>query len=116
MPRMHAELVERGSYVGRKRISRRMRGAGLRGVSRRKQVSTTARDELATPAIASASALDYLGAISYPPWAWSSDDAKAVHRPPDRGNSRLADVSMTGYPASGDEIWNSIPASRGRAD
>jgi putative transposase len=47
VPRIHAELTERGIHVGRKRIARLMRGAGLQGVSRRKQFSTTVRDETA---------------------------------------------------------------------
>ena len=35
-PRIHAELVDRGYAVGRKRVARLMRRAGLRGISRRK--------------------------------------------------------------------------------
>ena len=37
MPRIHAELVEDGEHVGRKRVARLMRAAGLEGVSRRKR-------------------------------------------------------------------------------
>ena len=33
-PRIHAELVEQGYAVGRKRVARLMRRAGLRGISR----------------------------------------------------------------------------------
>jgi putative transposase len=47
VPRIHAELVEEGTRVGRKRIARLMRGAGLRGVSRRRFVTTTVRSESA---------------------------------------------------------------------
>jgi hypothetical protein len=36
VPRIHAKLAERGIHVGRKRVARLMRGAGLQGVSRRK--------------------------------------------------------------------------------
>ena len=43
-PRIHAELVETGENVGRKRIARLMRSAGLRGVSPRKWVVTTQQD------------------------------------------------------------------------
>ena len=50
VPRIHAELAERGIAVGRKRIARLMRGAGLQGVSRRKAFRTTVRDETARPA------------------------------------------------------------------
>jgi putative transposase len=49
-PRVHAELSAQGVAVGRKRVARLMRGAGLRGVSRRKPFSPTRRDETARPA------------------------------------------------------------------
>ena len=49
-PRIHAELVEQGCAVGRKRVSRLMRRAGLRGISRRKGTRTTIRDARARPA------------------------------------------------------------------
>jgi putative transposase len=48
-PRIHAELAAEGIPIGRKRIARLMRAAGLQGVSRRK-VRTTVRDETARPA------------------------------------------------------------------
>jgi putative transposase len=43
-PRIHAELAAKGAHIGRKRIARLMREAGLAGVSRRKFVTTTVRD------------------------------------------------------------------------
>jgi putative transposase len=43
-PRVHAELVARGGGIGRKRVARLMRAAGVQGVSRRKQFVTTRRD------------------------------------------------------------------------
>ena len=49
-PRIHAELRAEGTYVGRKRVARLMREAGLRGVSRRRGVATTTRSENAQPA------------------------------------------------------------------
>jgi putative transposase len=49
-PRVHAELAAQGIRIGRKRVARLMRGAGVHGVSRRKQFVTTRRDETATPA------------------------------------------------------------------
>ena len=49
-PRIHAELAARGIHVGRKRVARLMRSAGLQGVSRRKPFHTTVRDETARPA------------------------------------------------------------------
>jgi putative transposase len=48
-PRIHAEFAAQGLHVGRKRVARLMRTAGLLGVSRRK-VRTTVRDETARPA------------------------------------------------------------------
>lgn len=50
MPRIYAELVEGNHRVGRKRIARLMRAAGLAGVSRRKGAITTRRDRDARPA------------------------------------------------------------------
>src|SRR5690349_4751128 len=44
-PRVHAELRAEGRHIGRKRIARLMRQAGLAGVSRRKGPRTTQRDE-----------------------------------------------------------------------
>ena len=48
-PRIHAELAAQSIHIGRKRIARLMRTAGLQGVSRR-QCRTTVRDEAARPA------------------------------------------------------------------
>ena len=45
-PRVHAELRARGVRVGRKRVARLMRSAGLQGASRRRwKPKTTTRDE-----------------------------------------------------------------------
>jgi putative transposase len=49
-PRIHAELAADGISVGRKRIARLMRAAGLKGISRRKWVRTTQRAKDARPA------------------------------------------------------------------
>jgi transposase InsO family protein len=49
-PRIHAELKDEGTAVGRKRVARLMKDAGLVGVSRRKSVRTTRRDPQARPA------------------------------------------------------------------
>jgi len=43
VPRIHAELDKQGERVGRKRVARLMRVAGLAGVSRRKGIRTTRR-------------------------------------------------------------------------
>jgi len=44
-PRIHAELREGGIRVGRKRVARLMRAAGLKGVCRRNFVTTTQPDK-----------------------------------------------------------------------
>ena len=49
-PRVHAELIDEGVPVGRKRVERLMRAAGLVGVSRRKGAGTTLRDQRVRPA------------------------------------------------------------------
>ena len=50
VPRVHAELVASGQQVGRKRVARLMRKAGLRGVCRRRAGKTTRRDAGSRPA------------------------------------------------------------------
>lgn len=45
VPRVHAELAADGVFVGRKRVARLMRAAGLEGVSRRRKFRTTVRDK-----------------------------------------------------------------------
>jgi putative transposase len=49
-PRVYEELVAEGERIGRKRVARLMRTAGLAGVSRRKSFVTTRRDRSARPA------------------------------------------------------------------
>lgn len=49
-PRIHAELAAEGVHVGRKRVARLMKAAGLQGVSRRKFYVTTRRAKKARPA------------------------------------------------------------------
>ena len=49
-PRIHAELAEAVVAVGRKRVARVMRSAGIAGVSRRRGPRTTRRDVQARPA------------------------------------------------------------------
>jgi len=49
-PRIHAELQEEGTRIGRKRVARLMKASALRGVTRRKSTVTTRRDRLARPA------------------------------------------------------------------
>lgn len=50
VPRIHRDLRDDGVRVGRKRVARLMRGASLRGVSRRKWPATTIRAAEARPA------------------------------------------------------------------
>jgi putative transposase len=50
-PNIHAELRDEGMRVGRNRVARLMRAAGIRGVSRRRSfVVTTRRDDAQRPA------------------------------------------------------------------
>jgi putative transposase len=49
-PRIHAELQADGHSIGRKRVARLMRVAGLAGASRRRGLVTTRRDPEARPA------------------------------------------------------------------
>ncbi|MEA2602585.1 MAG: putative transposase [Acidobacteriota bacterium] len=49
-PRIHAELVELGTPVSRKRVARLMRTAGLQGASRRRWPTTTVQDKRVRPA------------------------------------------------------------------
>ena len=49
-PRIHAELKDEGTDIGRKRVARLMREAGVAGVSRRKWIQTTRRDPATRPA------------------------------------------------------------------
>lgn len=49
-PRIHRDLRAAGIRVGRKRVARLLKQAGLRGVSRRKWVTTTIRSAHARPA------------------------------------------------------------------
>ena len=44
-PRIHADLAALGLSVNRKRVARLMRKAGLKGITRRKFVTTTLRDD-----------------------------------------------------------------------
>lgn len=51
VPRVHAELAfDHGLHVGRKRVARLMKTAGLEGVHRRRGIRTTRRDRDAAPA------------------------------------------------------------------
>jgi putative transposase len=49
-PRIHAELTDEGVYVARKRVARLMKTAAIAGVSRRRGVRTTFRDNRVRPA------------------------------------------------------------------
>jgi transposase InsO family protein len=48
-PNIHADLRDEGLRVGKKRVARLMKADGLRGVCRRKWVTTTTRDADAQP-------------------------------------------------------------------
>ena len=51
LPRLPADLADEGVRVGRKRVARLMRAAGLQGVSRRQGPRTTVRDAHSRPAL-----------------------------------------------------------------
>src|SRR5208283_3793827 len=94
-PRIHAELEAEGIQVGRKRVARLMRAAGLAGVSRRKWITTTVRDRNARPApdlvernfIAPGPNRLWVADITYiPTWAgFLSRGSAGRLQPPDRG-------------------------------
>ena len=48
-PRIHADLLDDGIRVSRKRVERLMKAAGLRGASKRRYVNTTVRDKRQRP-------------------------------------------------------------------
>ena len=50
VPRVHAVLAAEGIHVGKKRVARLMKLAGLEGISRRRKYSTTTRDRDVRPA------------------------------------------------------------------
>jgi transposase InsO family protein len=77
-PRIHRDLRDVGIRVGRKRVARLLKQAGLRGVSRRKWVRTTVRSAMGRPApdlvqrqfVASAPNQLWVADITYiPTWA-----------------------------------------------
>jgi putative transposase len=49
-PNIHEDLRDEGIRIGRKRVARLMKADGLRGVCRRKWITTTVRDATARPA------------------------------------------------------------------
>lgn len=69
-PRIHAELADLGMRVGRKRVARLMRQAGIQGVTRRKRTFTTRRDTTARPA---PDLVDRNFGVSGPDQLWVSD-------------------------------------------
>jgi len=70
VPRIHRELRDEGTRVGRKRVARLMRAASLAGVSRRKSIVTTRRDRSARPA---PDLLDRKFAAEGPNQVWVAD-------------------------------------------
>lgn len=70
-PRIHAELQARGVRVGRKRVARLMREAGIQGVSRRKRsIRTTRRREDAQPV---PDLVQREFDVPAPDWLWVAD-------------------------------------------
>lgn len=69
-PRMHQELRAQGVAVGRHRIARLMRAAGLWAVSRRRWRTTTRRDPRQSPA---PDRLQRAFSVQAPDQAWATD-------------------------------------------
>ena len=70
VPRIRAELAAEGQAVSRKRVARLMHDAGLQGVSRRRQFSTTTRDRQARQA---PDLVDRNFAVSHRDQLWVAD-------------------------------------------
>lgn len=70
VPRIHAELADCDVYVGRKRVERLMKAAGLFGVSRRRGTRTTIHDERMRP---SADLVDRNFYADIPNMLWVAD-------------------------------------------
>ncbi len=70
VPRVHAELAAEGIRVGKKRVARLMRQAGLEGVSRRRRIRTTRRREDARPA---PDLIERQFAVAAPDQLWVAD-------------------------------------------
>ena len=85
-PRIRAKLEDRGHRVGRKRVARLMRGAGLVGVTRRRKHRTTVRDPRTRPAT---DLLDRRFVASGPNEVWVAD---ITHVPTRSGPLYLAIV------------------------
>jgi putative transposase len=69
-PRIHAELRDEGTRIGRKRVARLMRAAGLAGVSRRRHIVTTERD---SGAVAAPDLVDRNFSATRPNELWVAD-------------------------------------------
>lgn len=80
-PRIHAELADSGVHVGRKRVERLMKAAGLAGVSRRRGARTTIRDDRVRP---SADPVDRNFYADEPNMLWG----KLAKAPPVRARQR----------------------------
>jgi putative transposase len=86
-PRLHADLAAAGQRVGRKRVARLLRLAGLRGVSRRRAVpKTTIADPAAVPA---ANVLQRQFVAAAPNRCWVGD---LTYLPTDEGWLYLASL------------------------
>ena len=122
-PRIHEELLAAGLHVGRKRVARLMKAAGLWGVSRRQWVTTTVRDRGARPApdlvernfVAAAPNRLWVADITYiPTWAGLSlPGGGARHLQPQNRRLGDGDSSAHGTGAAGAQhgAWQRRPAA-----
>ena len=109
-PRIHAELVAQGYAVGRKRVARLMRHAGLRGISRRKGTRTTTRDARARPA---PKRRTWSSATSPPTHPIGSGSPTSPTSPPGLGRGRGPDAFGNAVDEQvGDVVFAQVPACK----
>jgi putative transposase len=93
-PRVRATLCERGEMVGRRRVARLMRRAGLRGVhGQRRRVRTTVADPRVTPAPDRVKRSCAPAAIGAPDRLWLADSSSI----PTREGWRYLAIILDGF-------------------
>lgn len=119
-PRIHVELREQGIRVGRKRVARLLRAAGLAEVSQRRWVITTQRDrgarsppDLVEDNFAAAAPNRWVADITYfRTWGFLYRDARCV-QPTHRG---LGDGDLSAHRAGAQGAQPGAAAPAGRGD
>jgi transposase InsO family protein len=72
-PRIHAELADQGTRVGRKRVARLLRTAGLAGCGPRRWRTTTVPDPVGATSLPDLIARDFTSAAGNPDTRWCGD-------------------------------------------